>query len=389
MSLRTNFWITPTLLCAIAFSAAIGSTVPPTGRVPAEPVIAMRMLDPISGQHLALIAVDNRNAARFERPRGDGPSWGWPTPTHDIGTSQLRIAWNTPEGLNADDTGSLSIRLTINGRSVRDVDYRVSYASDLCAGKARCLVTEIHRAGWPPFDPAGSNASYVVLTIEHDRAEYSLAANVLPSSYPVSYFSHFLQPTFRHDRCQTCHSGWNDGDELRTIQHSGYGIDPSAFWLEFSSVLTPSKLLIGCADGCHTGVLDPLPNLDELDPRWVAPVDVHENGSTLDFEAAAVELICQQVTSILNTKASREDHFYRDARLLWGVTNPAPPPAYDESIHFDPAPPGKAEWSAEQNYEAWLDLVAPWIDAGAPCPPVPPLPDDWDWEGHCVSEGDC
>jgi CSLREA domain-containing protein len=163
-----------------------------------------------------------------------------------------------------------------------------------------------------------------------------------------SWFVTAMEPTFRSDRCTTCHSlGTIAGVEAH---HSQRGVSTFQDAVLAPSLFVPSAHVITCSN-CHWL---PSTNPDGAsfhEIEWRVPfIDLD-----VDWTTKTAAQICARTKANLPTRPLRHLHFHGDARLFWaqvvipGGINPLPK-----------APP--------QDYTEFLRRFDAWNLGGAPCP---------------------
>ena len=163
-----------------------------------------------------------------------------------------------------------------------------------------------------------------------------------------SWFVTAMEPTFRSDRCTTCHA-------LRTIagveaHHTQQGISTFQDAVLIPSLFVPSAHVITCSN-CHWLPTTSPEGSSFHEIEWRVPF----TDLDVDWTTKTATQICARVKANLPTRALRHLHFHGDARLFWaqvvipGAINPLPK-------------------AVPKDYTEFLRRFDAWNLGGAPCP---------------------
>jgi CSLREA domain-containing protein len=178
-----------------------------------------------------------------------------------------------------------------------------------------------------------------------NRSFKSFTAN---ATNATSWFVEAMEPTFRSDRCVTCHAfGTIAAVEAH---HASQGVSTFGDAHLVPSLFVPGGHVISCSN-CHWMPLTRPDGGAFNEIEWRVPhLDLD-----VDWSSKTAAQVCARVKANLPDKVLRHLHFHGDARLFWA----------QEVVASAPNPLPKA---APMDYAEFLRRFDAWNLGGAPCP---------------------
>lgn len=151
---------------------------------------------------------------------------------------------------------------------------------------------------------------------------------------PITFSTH-LAPTFRHDRCTTCHAV--AATDFQRVNDDPPGVLPAAHGQVDASTDCTS---------CHSATV--LPPEGSIDPGWQsAPAE-------FDFRGKSDGELCAMASQPVSGHSPLE-HMSEDKLVLWAVG--------DGRLPFG----GSLPTAPPHDIEQWRGLIQQWVSAGMPC----------------------
>jgi hypothetical protein len=287
----------------------------------------------------------------------------WSAPYRDLHPRHFHMVWApinpmTPAQVaQLLDAGPVWMQLNVGGQVLIRIfpggsgDY---YTSSFTAGSfgcpagSNCVDTAVNGSRLMALAGGASTALWnIEMTLWTATGTYYQSQGMGRLAGGGSYFSGRLGPTFKSDRCSSCHAMGSKTLIINdNVLHRQRLTEAS-----IQETVTPRGTQLRCGSGCHN-VAGAVPGHTFAETEWMIPkFDMNINWSTM-----TVAQICARVKANLPTDAATQHHFFEDARIGWAVNDGRTP----GGTTLPKAPPG--------SFAEFTRIINAWITSGRPCP---------------------